>query len=209
MVNSDLRARIAQAIKTSGKKQKEIAAEVGVTPQAITKWLKSGTISTESLEKFASATGVNLVWLITGKENQEVDVIATNSEGAWAIEAKAVKDNYLQGSFALNKSISVDAIWGDLLVQIKDQPIEKMIGMVKDLNSLIEEELDNRSKKSSRPSIGERIQRGLSNAEMQRVIDEDLDKRGPSDPTTIEDLKRVLDVKDKEHSAKKDSKPSS
>ncbi|WP_299733892.1 XRE family transcriptional regulator [uncultured Endozoicomonas sp.] len=66
MVESDIAHRISVAIERSGKSQRKVAIEIGVTPQAITKWLKTGNISRESLDGLAKATGVSASWLLSG-----------------------------------------------------------------------------------------------------------------------------------------------
>ena len=58
--------RIADAIRESGKSQREIAALIGVTPQSITKWIRNGNIYMENLLKLADITGVDLRYLISG-----------------------------------------------------------------------------------------------------------------------------------------------
>mgnify|MGYP001131737037 CR=1 FL=1 len=58
--------RIAQAIEHSGKSQRKIALAIGVSPQALNKWLKTGNAKKELLVKFSKITGVNFEWLVTG-----------------------------------------------------------------------------------------------------------------------------------------------
>jgi len=56
--------RITEAIKGSGKSQKQIALEVGVTPQAVNRWTRSGIISKENLYQLALKTGTSMEWLL-------------------------------------------------------------------------------------------------------------------------------------------------
>ncbi len=59
--------RIIKAIKHSGLNQRKIALEIGISPQALNKWTKTGNASRESLAKFSKVTGTSLEWLITGE----------------------------------------------------------------------------------------------------------------------------------------------
>lgn len=67
MVKSELTDRLKQAIKESKKSQKRIAEEIGITPQALNKWLKDGKASKENLAAFAEATDTNFSWIILGE----------------------------------------------------------------------------------------------------------------------------------------------
>lgn len=59
-------ARISAAIESAGFSQRQVAALVGVAPQSITKWIKTGNIQIENLVQLADITGVNLRYLIEG-----------------------------------------------------------------------------------------------------------------------------------------------
>lgn len=63
--------RIQQAIINSGKTKKQIAAEVGVSPQAVTNWSKDGSIDKQNLLKFCEATGTTERWIINGTGDQD------------------------------------------------------------------------------------------------------------------------------------------
>lgn len=67
MVKSELKDRLKQAIKESNKSQKRIAEEIGITPQALNKWLKDGKASKENLAAFAEATGKSFSWIFLGE----------------------------------------------------------------------------------------------------------------------------------------------
>ncbi len=58
--------RIAEVIKASGKSQREVAELVGVTPQSITKWLRTGNIYIGNLVTLAEIAGVDIRYLIYG-----------------------------------------------------------------------------------------------------------------------------------------------
>lgn len=64
--------RITQAIKMSGKTQKEIADILGVKPQSVGKWVVTGNITTEHLKRLAEVTGANLHYLISGRSSLRV-----------------------------------------------------------------------------------------------------------------------------------------
>ncbi len=59
--------RISEAIKSSGKTQREIADIIGVTPQSISKWTQTGSIQAENLWAFADAIHVDIRYLMFGE----------------------------------------------------------------------------------------------------------------------------------------------
>jgi phage repressor protein C with HTH and peptisase S24 domain len=61
--------RIARAIKASGKKKGEIAAECGVANSAVTQWINgdSKSLRPENLYALAKATGFRAEWLAIGE----------------------------------------------------------------------------------------------------------------------------------------------
>ncbi len=65
--------RIAEVIKKSGKSQREVAELVGVTPQSITKWLKTGNIYIGNLVSLAEITGADIRYLIYGEPGDSED----------------------------------------------------------------------------------------------------------------------------------------
>lgn len=78
----DMTERIAKAIKMSGKRKGEIAAECGVSPSAVTQWItgESKTLKPENVYALAKSTGFRAEWLVLG-EGPERDV-APNVEEA-------------------------------------------------------------------------------------------------------------------------------
>lgn len=64
--------RIAEAIEHSGKVQREIAELVGVTPQSITKWVKTGNIAMNNLKTLAKVTHVDVRYLLSGNEKNAI-----------------------------------------------------------------------------------------------------------------------------------------
>lgn len=58
--------RIRYAIKQSGKKQNEIATAIGVTAQAVNKWIRDGQISKENLFRLSAETGFSYLWIAKG-----------------------------------------------------------------------------------------------------------------------------------------------
>lgn len=74
----DEKARLAERLAAAlgskpGTTQREIADRVGVTAQAVSRWLKTGEVSDENLRKVAEILGVDYGWLRFG-ERQESGV---------------------------------------------------------------------------------------------------------------------------------------
>ncbi len=59
--------RIEIAITRSGKSQREIAERMGVRPQSISKWFKTGAIQAENLWTLAEITGADVRYLMFGE----------------------------------------------------------------------------------------------------------------------------------------------
>lgn len=59
--------RMLYAMDQSGKKQKLIADEMGVTPQSVTRWRKDGYLAKEKIPMFCRVCGVSIEWLLTGE----------------------------------------------------------------------------------------------------------------------------------------------
>ena len=77
MSNSvELGERINNAIHNSPYNAREVAEAIGVTPQAISKAIRSSSMGKDNLRKMAAFTGVKQEWLISGKElaEDELDV---------------------------------------------------------------------------------------------------------------------------------------
>ena len=74
MVNNKIERgqRIAKAIKQSGKTQRHIANVIGVAPQSITKWIKTGNIYMENLQKLADATQMEMRYLMFGEGPEQI-----------------------------------------------------------------------------------------------------------------------------------------
>ena len=68
MVKTTLQNRLQIALDSSGKSQRKIALAIGITPQALNKWLKTGNASKENLKDFSDETGCDYLWLLTGEE---------------------------------------------------------------------------------------------------------------------------------------------
>ena len=64
--NAELAKRIASAIAESNLPKKKIAEALGVTPQAVGSWEKTGRIGKETLRDFAHIMGKNLSDFIPG-----------------------------------------------------------------------------------------------------------------------------------------------
>ena len=59
--------RIKQAIEACPYSAREVAEEIGITPQAISKALRSNKMGKDNLRKMADFVGVDRDWLINGK----------------------------------------------------------------------------------------------------------------------------------------------
>ena len=59
-------ARLKEALKASGLSNAELANAIGVTVQAVSKWLNKGGISQQRLPAVARVLGVSLEWLLMG-----------------------------------------------------------------------------------------------------------------------------------------------
>ncbi|MFZ6819831.1 hypothetical protein [Undibacterium sp. Ji22W] len=113
--NLILAAKIKAALERSPKTAKKIAIEVGVTPQAIIGWKKTGAISKDSLALFAHAVGMRLSDFIDTNDSREVEdpetqavidmMQATDLEGKILIKAAAYEalEKYLERKVRFNK----------------------------------------------------------------------------------------------------------
>ena len=68
--------RILRAIQQSGLPQRRIAERIGVTPQSITKWIRTGNIYVDNLLALAEITGVELRYLLTGESTPAINETA-------------------------------------------------------------------------------------------------------------------------------------
>ena len=64
-------ARIKAAIDFSGRPQRQIALDVGVTAQSVTKWLRWGYLDKKNIPAFCRACGVSIEWFLTGEGDVE------------------------------------------------------------------------------------------------------------------------------------------
>lgn len=64
----ELGERLSKAITESKYKAREIADHIGVSPQAISKAIRSHSMGKDNLRKIAEFIGVNEDWLINGKD---------------------------------------------------------------------------------------------------------------------------------------------
>lgn len=66
--------RISDAIKKSGKTQREIASIIGVSPQSISKWVQTGSIQAENLWTFAEVTDTDIRFLMFGETTPNAEL---------------------------------------------------------------------------------------------------------------------------------------
>lgn len=64
---------IRDALDRLGRTQQWLAEQVGVTPQAVTKWIKTGQISREKATEVARVLGVSLDVLLAGAATDSVE----------------------------------------------------------------------------------------------------------------------------------------
>lgn len=75
MSNVDYGKAVRVAIAIRGVKKKDLAAEVGVTPQQVSNWISSGVISQRRIHDVAAALGFTVSELIAlGEESQAAEV---------------------------------------------------------------------------------------------------------------------------------------
>lgn len=65
---NELSQRIRYALQRAKLSQTAAAEQIGVTPQSVNKWLKSGQIDKVNLAKLADITGFTLKWFLQGPE---------------------------------------------------------------------------------------------------------------------------------------------
>jgi phage repressor protein C with HTH and peptisase S24 domain len=76
--------RLKSAMAKQGVSKAELARAAGVTPQAVTRWFKNGSISKESLDACAKRLNVTIDWLMRGQ--QKSNTPDSNAEYLGAIE---------------------------------------------------------------------------------------------------------------------------
>lgn len=103
MMKEELKQRVAKAIKESGKSQKQIADQIGVTPQAITRWLKVGTISKDNLFKLAMATDSSFYWLASGMEGHVTQLSSRNTVKVPVITWEQAAEFYKTGRLKISQ----------------------------------------------------------------------------------------------------------
>lgn len=69
----ELGERIRYAIENSTYKPKEVALAIGVSPQAVSKAIRTSQMGKPNLRKMADFLGVNQNWLISGKPEDSTE----------------------------------------------------------------------------------------------------------------------------------------
>jgi transcriptional regulator with XRE-family HTH domain len=64
--DSDLGERIKRALQDKGETHEALAESLGVSVQAVGKWIRTGHVARKNLVALANALGVSLEWLLTG-----------------------------------------------------------------------------------------------------------------------------------------------
>lgn len=65
-------ARLKTAIEDSGKPKGDLAAHCGVALSTVSRWLAGSVPGNETLEKIASFTGTDPIWLLTGVDRKRL-----------------------------------------------------------------------------------------------------------------------------------------
>jgi len=65
---NELKERIRHALSRSGLSQTAAARLIGVTPQSVYKWIKTGKIDKANLQRLADITGFSLDWFLGNSE---------------------------------------------------------------------------------------------------------------------------------------------
>lgn len=65
---NDLNEKIRYALKRASLSQTAVAQRIGVTPQSVYKWIKTGKIDKANLQKLADITGLRIEWFLDTNE---------------------------------------------------------------------------------------------------------------------------------------------
>lgn len=65
---NDLNEKIRYALKRASLTQTAVAQSIGVTPQSVYKWIKTGKIDKVNLQKLADLTGLRIEWFLGTNE---------------------------------------------------------------------------------------------------------------------------------------------
>ena len=82
----EIAPRLAIAVQESGRKQVDIAKDIGVSKSGLSQWLDTGKISSSQIPAFAKATGVSVEWLMTGAEP------LSKEDAAWLAKIKRLPE---------------------------------------------------------------------------------------------------------------------
>ena len=95
-------ARLKEARKASGLSNAELANTIGVTVQAVSKWLNKGGISQQRLPAVARVLGVSLEWLLTGADRPPATEDLTQLQQLYtaaSAEVRKLIDTVLQRAY--------------------------------------------------------------------------------------------------------------
>lgn len=125
VTNNDLTTiggRIAEAIKHSRQSQRQIALAIGISPQALNKWPRTGNASKEALYKFCEVTDVSYDWLLNGNGSMKLPKGLLARIAAMQDSSEAELDAYI-GAKDINE-----------IDNLKIAEIEKRFGVKRDPN---------------------------------------------------------------------------
>jgi transcriptional regulator with XRE-family HTH domain len=95
-------ARLKEALKAGGMSNADLANAIGVTVQAVSKWLKKGGISQQRLPTVARVLGVSLEWLLTGADRPPTTEDLTQLQQLYtaaSAEVRKLIDTVLQRAY--------------------------------------------------------------------------------------------------------------
>lgn len=122
--------RIAEAIERANISQVQLAKACGVTPQAVTGWIRDGAIKKKHLVAVAKLTGCTVEWLLTDRENRKgneemgVSDAPTHSYSSGALDALTDDVPEISWETAASADFALGALRAELIIQRRKCPVE-------------------------------------------------------------------------------------
>jgi phage repressor protein C with HTH and peptisase S24 domain len=108
--------RLKEAIASMGRGGKSrIARECGISPTALTGWLKTGSIDKKNIEILSRLSGYRLEWLITGKGEKlkVVDIMKSSTDAGNGHKTSDLGD-FIKVPIVGNAQLGDDGYWCEL-----------------------------------------------------------------------------------------------
>jgi transcriptional regulator with XRE-family HTH domain len=121
-------ARLKEALKASGLSNAELANAIGVTVQAVSKWLNKGGISQQRLPAVARVLGVSLEWLLMGVDRPPASQDLTQVQQLYtaaSAEVRQLIDTVLQRAHQGDLSNGLAGAVRQLLNELPTQEKQK------------------------------------------------------------------------------------